>query len=351
MAHIFKKTTPEQKGIIVISHQEAYRAFESHRDIIQKIKEKGYFIGVHYGGFSVGALYPDFADFFMGRRSVTDIALRCPHSFEIPIVSSNFTSTVFKKDSDVKKYWDIINVSRSGNVKRLDLFFREIKKIYESGKKYKILLVCAKRNEEKLWPQDHFINIEDVYYEMFTNEERQLFTLMRLDENLEFKGLSKTQLSFFYQASKVSTLFSMCEGSPGVVAESLLSEVPVVIHGNQSGSGRDFLNTKNSVYWHDDNLAHESLIEAVENYDKFEFDMDTIYDNYREDYGLKKVKEYFTRLYDNHGQVFDGELINTDDLVSRLPSHYTDLPWVKNRFYNGHMVDRDQFEIFESQLI
>ena len=38
MAHIFKKTTPEQKGIIVISHQEAYRAFESHGDIIQKIK-------------------------------------------------------------------------------------------------------------------------------------------------------------------------------------------------------------------------------------------------------------------------------------------------------------------------
>ena len=39
MAHIFKKTTPEQKGIIVISHQEAYRAFESHGDIIQKIKD------------------------------------------------------------------------------------------------------------------------------------------------------------------------------------------------------------------------------------------------------------------------------------------------------------------------
>ena len=106
MAHIFKKTTPEQKGIIVISHQEAYRAFESHGDIIQKIKDKGYFIGIHYGGLSLGALYPSFADFFMGRPSVTDIAVRCPHSFEIPVVSSNFTSTVFKKDPDVKKYWE-----------------------------------------------------------------------------------------------------------------------------------------------------------------------------------------------------------------------------------------------------
>ena len=353
MAHIFKHKSENQNGIVVISHQEAYRAFEGHRDIVQKIKSKGYFIGVHYGGLSIGALYPDFADFFMGRPSVTDISVNYPHSFAVPVVSSNFTSTVFKKDPEVKKYWDIINisinVSRAGKIKRLDIFLREVKKIYDKGYKYKILLVCPKRHEET--PEDHFTNIEDVYYSMFTKEERQLFTLMRLDENLEFKGLSKTQLAFFYQSSKVSTLFSTCEGSPGVVAESLLCEVPVVVHGHQSGSGRDCLDTKNSVYWYDDNLAHEALIQAVENYDKSEFNMDIMYDNYREDYGLEKLKGYFTKLYANHGQEFDGELINTDDLVSRLPSHYTDLPWVDTRLYNGHMVNREQFEMFESRLL
>ena len=351
MAHIFKNATPWQNGIVVLSHIEARIASDQHLDIINNIKNKGYFIGVHYGGFSHGATYPDFADFFMGKPSVTDIAQRYPESFDIPVVSSNFTSTVFKKDPEVKKYWDIINVSRSGNVKRLDVFFREIKKIYESGKKYKILLVCAKRNEEKLWPQDHFMNIEDVYYDLFTDEERQLFTLMRLDESLEFKGLSKKQLSFFYQCSKVSTLFSMCEGSPGVIAESLLSEVPVVVSSGQIGSGRDFLNESNSVQWNNDNFAHAALIDAVENYDRFTFDMDVINYNYREDMGLERVKEYFTKLYDNHGQKFDQQLINTDDLVSRLPSHYTNLPWLDSRLYNGHITKREQFEIFESQLI
>ena len=344
MAHIFKYSSQDSHGIIVISHLEAYRAMQSHGDIIDRIKNNGYFIGVHYGGFSAGALYPDFADFFMGKPSVTDIAKRYPSSFEIPIVSSNFTSSVFKKDPEVKKYWDIINVSRAGNVKRLDVFFDQVKKIYDLGYRYKILLVCPKRNEET--EQDHFVNIADVYYDTFTNEERHLFTLMRLDEDLEFKGLSKTQLAYFYQASKVSTLFSLCEGSPGVIAESLLCEVPVVVHGQQRGSGRDFLDENNSCFWYDDPLAHQSLIQAVENYDKFEFDMDVIKENYREDKGLKNLKTYFEQLYNNHDQQFDGDLVNTDDLVSRLPSHYTDLHWLGSRFNNGHMHDREQFEKF-----
>ena len=350
MAHIFKNAIHNQNGIVVISHIEANIASEKYMDIIDRIKNQGNFIAIHYGGFSYGATYPEFADFFMGKPSVTDIAQRYSDAFEIPVVSSNFTSTVFKKDPEVKKYWDIINISRSGNVKRLDVFFREIKKIYDSGKNYKILLVCAKRNEEQLHPQGHFLNIEDVYYDMFTDRERQLFTLMRLDESLEFKGLSKTQLSYIYQASKVSTLFSMCEGSPGVIAESLLSEVPVVVHGNQMGSGRDLLNESNSRQWYDDNEAHKSLIDAVENYDKFTFDMEAIHYNYREDKGLERVREYFVKLYEKHGQVFDGNLIHTNDLVSRLPSHYTSLPWLKSRLYNGHITEREQFETLYTEI-
>ena len=344
MAHIFKYPQHNQNGIVVISHAEASLAMDHHGDIMQQIKDKKYFIGVHYGGFSKGAYYPPFADFFMGKRSVTDIATRFPHSFEIPVVSSNFTSMVFKKDPEVKKYWDIICVARAAKGKRLDLLFSQVKKIYKMGYAYKVLLVCPKRHEDT--PQNHFMNIEDVYYETFTNKERQLFTLMRLDENLEFKGLSKTQLAYFYQASKVSTLLSLCEGSPGVIAESLLCEVPVVVSNQQVGSGRDLLNAQNSIEWSQDELLHEALIQAVENYHQFKFDMEMMYDNYREDKGIEKLKDYFCCLYQRHGQKFDGELINTDDLVSRLPSHYTELPWIDTRLYNGHMTTRNHFELF-----
>ena len=75
MAHIFKHPTDSAKGIVVISHQEAYSGKDHYPDMMSRINEK-YFIGVHYGGFSNGAPYPGFASFFMGRPSVTDISLR-----------------------------------------------------------------------------------------------------------------------------------------------------------------------------------------------------------------------------------------------------------------------------------
>ena len=346
MAHIFKKPSNGQNGIIVLSHQETGR-IENNPDLypmVNKLLDK-YFIGVHYGGFSFGAHMPQFCHFYMGRDSVTDIKQRFPGAFHIPMASAQFTSTKFSYNPDVSKYWDIINVSRNAKIKKLDTFFQEVKKIYEAGYKYKILLVCASRKEET--EQDHFVNIADVYYEMFTDEEREWFTLLRLSKDLEFKGLSKTQLAYLYQASKVSTLFSPQEGSPGVIPEALLTKLPVVTYKHQQGSGLDFLDNSNSILFENYEDAHHSLIEAVENYDKFNHNMDYLIENYREDKGVENIKTYFKKLYEIYNQQFDGELINTDDLVSRLPAHYVKLPWANKRFVNGHMTEMEQFKIFE----
>ena len=88
--------------------------------------------------------------------------------------------------------------------------------------------------------------------------------------------------------------------------------------------------------------------------DLYQGDNSNLYVPFTYDYGgnytYEKLDNYFTELYNKHGQQFDGELINTDDLVSRLPSHYTELPWVNTRLYNGHMVKRSQFERFVEVL-
>jgi glycosyltransferase involved in cell wall biosynthesis len=350
MAHIFKHPSAHSKGIVVFTHQEVSHILSNPdiRRIIGNI-EKNNFIGVHYGGFSFGSHYPPFCHFFMGRRSVVDIARRHPQTFEIPLGSAQFTSVDFCPNPAVHKYWDVICVSRNNVVKKLDVFFREIRKLYDNGYDYKILLVCPSRHEEE--PRNHFLNITDVYYDMFSREERSRFTLLRLSPELEFKGMSKKQLSYFYQSSKVSTLLSDQEGSPGVIPEALLCGLPMVVYANQRGSGLDFLDETNSVQWLDYNEIYESLIHAVENYDKFNLNQTMLVMAFREDYNLKKLKNYFSNLYSKYGAFFDGELVNTDDLVSRLPAHYTGLPWANNRHYNGHMTTLDQFEIFYLTLI
>jgi len=216
------------------------------------------------------------------------------------------------------------------------------------GKKYNILLVCASREEETT--QDHFTDIADVYYEMFSPEERDMFTLMRLGKDLEFKGLSKKQLAFFYQSSKISTLYSMVEGFPGVIPESLLCGVPVVIWKGQKGSGHDFLNETNSLVFDSYQDAHLTLIDAVESYDNFKMNMEEIESDLLSDESIIKLKGYFNKLYSKHNMIFNGELINTDDLVSRLPAHYTDLPWVDSRHGHGHAMKFENFNTFYESL-
>jgi len=353
MAHIFKHPANGNKGILVLTHQEiafVLRTSEIHEKV-NKILLK-YFIGVHYGGFSFGAHLPPFCAFYMGRPSVTDIKRRQPNAFEIPLASGNFTSKVFKENKEAFKYWDIINVSRNGNVKKLQTFFREVKKIYELGHKYNILLVCASRLEET--KEDHFIDIADVYYDMFTKEEQEMFTLLRLGKDLEFKGLSKKQLSFFYQSSKVMTLFSEMEGFPGVIPEALLTGVPVVIWEHQKGSGRDYLDTSNSKLFADYENAHLTLIDAVENYDSFDFAFEDLQSNLREDLSLLNLKTYFSKMYELYGESFDGDLINTDNLVSRLPAHYVDLSWASNRHAplgdSGHVLNLEKFNTLAAEL-
>lgn len=347
MAHTFKKYTENNKGIIVLSHQEVDFILNNQNvhNMVDQLKSK-YFIGVHYGGFSQGVRTPPFCDFYMGLPSVIG---NQGDVYNIPLASGNFTAKFFKPNPEAFKYWDIINVSRNGKVKNLNLFFKEVKKIYDLGYKYNILLVCASREEET--PQSHFLDIADVYYTMFSKEEREMFTLMRLGKDLDFKGLNKKQLSFFYQSSKISTLFSEMEGFPGVVPESLLSGVPVVLWRHQRGSAKDFLDETNSILFDNFDEAHLSLIKAVENYNIFNFNYDLINNNLREDFSLEKLKKYFNILYNINHQEFDGHLINVDDLVSRLPAHLSDLPWANNRKFNGHITNLENFKIFFDQCL
>ena len=105
MAHIFKHPNKTAKGILVITHQEVdfiLRTPQLHANVKNILR--GYFLGVHYGGFSFGAYLPPFCSFYMGRPSVTDIKVRQPDVFDIPLASGNFTSRVFNENKDAYKY-------------------------------------------------------------------------------------------------------------------------------------------------------------------------------------------------------------------------------------------------------
>jgi len=318
MAHIFKKFNPttQQKAIIVFTHKEL-----SFMDALPANINDYAQVGVHYGSASHlnGAVKHKYQNFCMGAEST--VMFNGEQPFRIPFNSRAFLSKNLYPDPNVKKHWDIINVSRNAHVKRLDTFLMSIRKLYDLGYNYKVLLVVPSTTLES--HSTHHIDIVEKYDKMFNKTEKNNFTLLRLSKELGFLGISPSTIEYFYKSSKIFNLLSSAEGESRVIHEALLCGLPIVCYSGLLGGGRDYLNPTNSIQFDDYNKIHESFIEGIENYDKYTVDTDYLSQELREDKTVEQLKNYFSELYSD----FDRELINTDELCLRLPGHYLDVPW------------------------
>jgi len=373
MAEILKHPDGKNKGIVMFTHKEAQHFLSQPRlfhqwkklpyvrlnqyltlskrhhfylETIEAIRQH-YWIGMHFGWLPEAIGQVDFADFYMGKPSMRE---RLPGDvFFIPLDGSCFTPDIFSVNPTIPKYWDILCISRNAKFKNLDLLMQQIRKIYDLGYLYKVLLIVPSLKVES--SRSHLSNIADLYYEMFTEEERERFTFLRLGSDLSVLGLSQTQLSLFYNSSKVFTLFSQVEGGSRVVSEALLCGLPLVVKDDLAGGGRDFLNSENSVQFPSFDKAYESLIEAVENYENLNQRPEKLTEFLGEEHSLEVFKDYLSKLYSSQQQQFDGSLINADRLNLRLNAHLNEgVAWKTDRFTVADIVSQDQFEAFISFL-
>jgi len=374
MAHIFKNPTPNAKGIILFTHKEMAWFFRgknktkliksfvkdpSLRKGIEVVKNPSskyinsykkirahYFIGMHVGGNPAGITSYNNCDFYLAFDQFDMKGME--NILRIPIVSRNFTPRCFYNRHQ-EKYWDILCIARAHKLKNLDLFFKSIRKIYDLGYNFKVLLISPQnRNEDQ---KKFYTSLMDNYYKLFSYDERQKFSLIRLSSEVAFPGLSHELMAHFYNLSKVFTLFSQIEGSPKVLSEALCCGLPVVVKQDLRGGAKDFLDKTNSIFFDTYENAHEVLIHAVKNYEDFDIDSEKQRKDLGEENSLRKIKEYFNILYEKNGQRFDGELINTDRLNVRIPAHLNeDLEWAKTRFETADVLSDEQLAKFMKNL-
>lgn len=346
MAHIFKyyDRDSNEKGIFSVTHNEM-ALFE---DFPADIRER-YFIGVSYASATwiEGATRWPWQDFCTGTTSLVNFTEDAP--FRIPLTHSSFTPDYFCENKQLPKYWDIINVSRNHKIKCLRSFLYAIRKLYDAGHMLRVLLVVPSTPQES--PETHYMELVDVYSTLFNRHERKRFTLMRLSPELGFLGISPETIAYFYQSSKVSALYSLAEGEPRVINESLLCGVPVVCYSGQKGAGLDHLDTSNSVQFDDYDESWKALLEAVNRAGRdLIVDSDYMANQYNESHNLPKLRAYFEQLFHEHGQSLTGELVNTDELNLRLPAHLKEVPWFVAGDVNATITRESQKEVLYGEL-
>ncbi|MEO0733960.1 MAG: glycosyltransferase, partial [Bacteroidota bacterium] len=283
-------------------------------------------------------------DFYLATEST--VTFREPaEPYRVPLSSSSFINEAFYPAAHNHKIWDVITVTHNGKNKRMRDFILAVRKLYDRGKKYRILLLNKKSARE---PGKNFDNgAIDLYYELFSTTEQQNFVMMRLSDDMSFLGMPSQTVADFMRLSKVFALFSEQEGEPRVVAEALICGLPVVAYRHiKAGGSIDHLTDDNSVRFADYPAAAAALEEAVEHHDRFRVDAQGLAEKLREDYTIETFKDYLAPLYEREGQVFDRRIEHGKLLANAVNAHLVDVPWGRGRLAAADVLSREQFGVF-----
>jgi|GEM_PF-1199960 len=378
MAHVFKYPTASNKGVVVFTHKEMQFFFPNHaffnpvgkKESLKRLVGlgsasrannakaermleslgKNYFIGVHFGWEQHN--FPDFGvlDFCLGSSS--GVTIDSDRMSFIPLNSRNFISDHFFLDEPKlhTKLWDVLMVSRDAKFKNIDLFLKAIRRIYDSGQKPSVLLLIPSHPRRDKDSNFTYTELMEDYQRLFDYKDRESFSILKLHTDMPVLGMTHAQLAKFYHLSKTFALFSEVEGGSKVISEALLSGLTVIAKSDLKGGGLDYLTPENSVLFDEFESSEKAILKALELYDTRQFDK-TIQDRVGEKRSIEQLKSHFEKLYQTHGQTFDGKLDQVDYLSLRLPGIWSDdLPWAKSDFATSDILSDKQLDRFVEAL-
>lgn len=217
------------KGVIVFTTQDRDNFIVGDNKLENRIQnlKNDWIIGLHHNWHDHKFKYNPIFDFSFAGEG--DLIETNNTSFnQIHLDACNFTPEFFNFSNNDKN-WDILYVARAVFFKKIPEFFKIIRELYDNKKYYRVLLICPIPNECKniIKGSTTFCNVRKEYDNLFSEEEKKLFTLLTTDYNNSFPFDLKT-LSFFYGASKIFVHSADNERRCRVVGYAHASGMPVV---------------------------------------------------------------------------------------------------------------------------
>jgi len=212
---------------MVVTTQERdhqINADESLRDTIAGLKDR-WLIGLHHNWHDFEFKYDPLYDFSMaGEDDLVEVRGK-----EVPLVpmdACNFVPDTFRLGTG-EKFWDILYVARAVFFKRVPEFFRCIRRLYDKGQMFRVLFICPVPPYEPTEEKTVFYKIRDEYDKMFTEQEKNFFSLLTIDYRYPFPFDLET-LAYFYRSSRVFVHTADDERRCRVAAYAWASGLPVV---------------------------------------------------------------------------------------------------------------------------
>lgn len=355
--HILKKYD-NTKGILIITHKEISFLY----NFLNTIKDK-YYLLIHYG-FNVSINNYHFVTYNMLPIS------RCINNKCLPFTSRNFLNKDFNNKEEIEIVnKNLINILKKYNIK-FDIKINEknfdficINRAAEIKKTYDLLNYIINFNKLYNHINACFIILEqdpnNFYYKSIINlwNNNKLNNILFLDThqynlvNTIFKGFSSHELSYFYKTSKVYIHGCENEGESRAIHEALCCGCKILAKENMKGGGLDYLNTKNSILYNNNNALNKMEV-ILNNYNDYIYDY-KLFEELSEEYSIER---FLNILYNNlnykNNCTFDEfkNKVNTNNLAFSMPAHNLSVPWyIKGKLTADILIDK-QYKVFLNHI-
>lgn len=227
MACILKLPSDGSKGVVTFTTQERDQFILGNKSLQEKITslKKDWVIGLHHNWHDYKFCYNPLFDFSMAGEEDLKEQDGVPFPL-VPLDACDFVPEYFKPVSG-EKFWDILYVARAVRFKKIPEFFECVRRLYDQGKRYRILFICSVPPYKWSQRKTVFYDIRKVYNSMFSEEEQDYFTLLTIDYRYPFP-FDLSTLAHFYRSSKIFVHFADNERRCRVASYAWESGMPVV---------------------------------------------------------------------------------------------------------------------------
>jgi hypothetical protein len=320
MACLLKPPQGSKKGCVTITTPE--RDFVMRKDAntltaIESLKDR-YFIGLHHNWHDFDFVYDPLFDFSMAGDE--DLIERGGRSFpRTEIDCCYFVPAPFFIPRTAEPFWDVINVTREAYFKGQMEFLESIRAIYDQGRMLRILHLCpvqrAKRGE------DPVPAIRRQYEDMFSVEERRLFTLLTMDWDHP-RPLDLETVAFFYRSSRVFVHTAPDERRCRIAAYSWANQMPVLGRSNVGSLLPKEMQVEPFFFEYQDGSQLPARILDALDCDSRMADWNPIKDLFRPENTAARLSQFLEKLAAQRRETVSSIPINPSHLDFRMGRHH-----------------------------
>jgi glycosyltransferase involved in cell wall biosynthesis len=333
MPCLLKERTSTSPGIITFTHNEALRGVADSPRVkaflTESARDAQWLFGVHVQGHLNMSEWPlePWQSFFMWPDTDAAFLSNVPTSQLLGVNCINFMPDIPPKPPALERNVDILVISRASTIKRINETLLILRGLMDAVPDFRATVIV---------PDMRQFELGDVCYEL-QGIDRRLYELpRRLFSSTELKRLSfiaSSQQSFGWfplsdgvlidmlHRSKFVLLTSHREGTPRVLAEALLADVPCIVSDQLECGILDILDTRNSLKIGDEiAIAVQQIKDGLQRYHEFSIDGQTVRDAFSANLHTPRLRSALSERIVALGKPVEGRWF-LDDLHLRLAGH------------------------------